>query len=130
MGDNTALFSSSGSGGESGSDDSTPFVDGAQINAERLAAAALGFIGAQYAAGLSTLIAAVFAFVTSPFRAFKNGYAMLASGLTSGPTQAIEVAYSSLEETVAGLGPLGFVVAIAAVLVIAYIATYGRDLLG
>ncbi|WP_049934661.1 hypothetical protein [Haloplanus natans] len=109
---------------------SRPFVEGTRIQAERLASAALGYIGAQFAAGLSGLIAGVFAFLTAPFIALRNGAAALATGLTRAPTDAVRDSYGALEATVADLGLLGFVAAIGAVLMLGYIAVQGRDLLG
>jgi len=130
MSDNTAPWKASGSGGGGGSGDSRPFVEGTRIQAERLASAALGFIGAQFAAGYSDLIAGVFAFLTTPIVAIRNAWAAIATGLTLGPTEAIRTSYDPLRETVASLGILGYVGAIAVVLGLGFIAVYGRDLLG
>jgi hypothetical protein len=110
--------------------ESRPFVEGTRIQAERLASAALGFIGAQFAAGASDLVGGVFAFITAPFIVIRNGVAALATGLTLGPIEAVRTAYGSLEATVAGIGPFGYVVAIGAVLTLGGIFVYGRDLLG
>lgn len=110
--------------------DSRPFVEGTRIQAERLAAAALGFIGAQWAAGFADLVDSIFAFLSTPLVASRNAWAALASGLTKGPIGAIEVAYGALLEFVSGAGILGFVFAIASVIVLAWIAVQGRDLLG
>lgn len=110
--------------------DSTPFVEGTRIQAERLASAALGFIGAQFAAGLSSVVAGIFAFILSPLVQLRNALGALATGLTLGPTEAIRVVYDPLREFVASLGVGGYVAAVAVVLMLGWVAVYGRDLLG
>ncbi|GAB3321408.1 hypothetical protein [Haloplanus salinarum] len=111
--------------------DSTPFVDGASINGERLAAAALGYIGAQFAAGASTLIGALFAFLRSPIDATRDVLAGLATGFFAGPTDALDLAYRTTRGFLgeASLGPLAFPAAVAIVVGLAMIAVYGRDAL-
>jgi uncharacterized membrane protein len=110
--------------------DSRPFVEGTRIQAERLAAAALGFIGAQFAAGLSEVVSGIFALLIRPLRSIRNFWATLTTELTRGPIEAINTAYEPLRETVAEAGILGYVLAIAVVLVLAWITVEGRDLLG
>ena len=109
---------------------SSPFIDGAQVNAERLAAAVIGFIGAQVAAGWASIIDAVFRLLQSPFVGLTNLLESLASGLVSGFTVLVETAYLGFRGFVVGAGPLSFPLAVGIVLAIAGIAVYGGDLVG
>lgn len=107
-----------------------PFVEGTRIQAERLASAALGFIGAYFASGFSDVIAALFAFISRPIRSIRNAGGAIATGLTRGPLEAVRTSYDPLRSFVTTLGPLGFVAAIAFVLALGWVALQGRDLLG
>jgi|GEM_PF-6941590 len=109
---------------------SRPFVEGAQLQAERLASAALGFIGAQYAAGFAGALSGFFEFLMSPLVASRNAWAVVATGITRGPLEAVRTAYEPLQQTIANLGILGYVAGVAFVLTLGMIVVYGRDLLG
>lgn len=107
-----------------------PFVEGTRIQGERLASAALGFIGAYFAAGFSDVIAALFDLIARPIRSFRNAFGGLATGLTRAPVEAVRTSYEPLREFVVSLGPFGFVAAIGFVVVLGWVALQGRDLLG
>ena len=107
---------------------STPFVENARLQGERLAAAILGFIGAQLAAGWADVIDALFQFLEAPFVGLTGLLEKLVSGAIEGGIAAIGIGYAAARGFVVALGPFAFPAAIAFVVVVAGIVAYGREL--
>jgi hypothetical protein len=107
---------------------STPFVENARLQGERLAAGILGFIGAQLAAGWADVVGSLVSLLGAPFVGLTGLLDQLASGIPTGAATAVGIAFEAAQSFIGLLGPFAFPAAIAFVLGLAGIVVYGREL--